>query len=84
MGTTTLTDSLSFDLSTGESIYLLALLESQAQREQSFADAFDTLSMEFEDGGGLLAQSTIPEPGTAGLVALGVLGLACRKRRSRS
>jgi len=71
--------SVSFTLATGESVYLWALLDAEAQRELGFADAFSTLALEFEDGGGLVAAS-VPEPTTAALLALGVLGLAWRRQ----
>jgi hypothetical protein len=77
----TLLGSVSFTLSTGESVYLWANLDAEAQRDLSFADAFGTLTTTFQDDTGLVAASVVPEPGTAALLLIGALGLACPGRR---
>ncbi len=73
--------SVSFSLAPGESVYLWTQLRAEAERDLSFADAFSTLTTSFQDGTGLSAASTIPEPTTALLLGVGLLGLGARRRR---
>ncbi|MFK7894609.1 MAG: PEP-CTERM sorting domain-containing protein [Myxococcota bacterium] len=77
--TGTTSGSLSFDLAAGESIYLWTLLDVDAERDMSYADAFSTLTTNFQDNTGLVAASPIPEPGTAMLIGFGLAGLAARR-----
>ncbi|MDX2462272.1 MAG: PEP-CTERM sorting domain-containing protein [Gammaproteobacteria bacterium] len=84
-----LQDTVNFDLADGESAYVLAFLTAQAMRDGSSADAFSTLTVEFQDPIGLVSASNsgsteVPEPGSLGLMALGaILTLAARRSRRR-
>ena len=84
-----LQDTVNFDLADGESAYVLAFLTAQAMRDLSSADAFSTLTVEFQDPIGLVSASNsgsteVPEPGSLGLMALGaILTLAARRSRRR-
>jgi hypothetical protein len=75
-----LNGSVSFSLEVGESVYLWANLDAEAQRDLGYADAFATLTTSFVDSTGLVA-SSVPEPGTAALLALAGLALGVRRRR---
>ena len=77
----TRTGTLSFTLEPGEQIYLYALMDVEAEREMSFADAFSTLQAGFQDSTGLVAASQVPEPATGTLLGLGLLGMALRPER---
>jgi len=79
--------SLSFDLADGQSVYVLTLLSAQAMRDQSYADAYSTMTAQFRDTTGLVSQSNagpadVPEPAPLGLVLLGTM-LLLAGRRSR-
>ncbi len=80
LGATSANGSVSFSLANGESVYLWAKLNADAERELSFADAFSTLSLAFQDATGLQAASAVPEPASGGLLGLGLLALALRRR----
>jgi hypothetical protein len=72
---------LVFTLDPGEQVYLWANLLADAKRSGAVADAFSTLTNTFQDAGGLTAASVVPEPSTASLLALGLVGLAAKRRR---
>ncbi len=74
-----LTDVLEFDVTAGESFGIYA--ELSAGSFQGTADAFNTLSLSFEDDTFITA--TVPEPATGGLLGAGLLllGGISRKRR---
>ena len=72
--------SFSFELQPGESIYLWANLDAEAQRESSYADAFSTLEFSWQNAEGLVTASVVPEPGTLSLMALGTVTLAGLRR----
>jgi hypothetical protein len=74
--------TFTFELQPGQSVYLWANLDAEAQRDESFADAFSTLEFSFDDSEGLEAAS-VPEPGTLALLALAP-GMAAAARRRRS
>ena len=76
-------DTFTFTLDSGDIVYLLVLMDAEAERELSFADAFSTLETTFQDPDGLVAASSIPEPGTASLLALGLASLSAVRRRRR-
>lgn len=82
-GQTQAQDTLTFDLSPGESIYLWALLSADAERDLSFADAFSTVTTAFQDQDGLTSASggLVPEPALIGLLALGIAA-TLRRRES--
>ena len=75
--------TLSFTLDPGQSVFLQATLGADAERDLSFADSFSTLTTSFQDPVGLVAASTVPEPGTFALVVLGLAGVARSGRRRR-
>ena len=77
-----LTDVLEFDVTAGESFGIYA--ELSAGSFQGTADAFNTLSLAFEDDTFITA--AVPEPATAGLLGAGLLllGGISRKRRRES
>jgi hypothetical protein len=77
------TGAVSFSLAPGESVYLFTRLSADAERELSFADAFSTLTVDFQDPTGLSAASTVPEPTTLLLTGAGLFALAARRRRGR-
>jgi MYXO-CTERM domain-containing protein len=81
--TTSVSGSLTFSLAPGESVYVWALLTAEAERNGAWADALNTVTMVFDDPTGLVAASSVPEPGPAALVGLAGLGLVGRARRRR-
>jgi hypothetical protein len=76
--------ALSFSIRAGASVYLLANLEADAERDGSSADGYNTLTMAFADATGLTSASTLPEPGELPALVLGALALgALRATRPR-
>ena len=73
-----LTDYLEFDVAAGDSFGIYADLS--AGFFQGTADAFNTLSLSFEDDTFITA---VPEPGAVWLFGVGLLGLGCVMRRRR-
>ena len=71
--------SFTFTLDPGESVYVWAYMRAEAERDESYADAFGTLTFDFADETGLAAASTVPSPGTAALLA-GPLALLAMRR----
>ena len=80
-----LSTTLIFSLANGESAYFLSSLTAFAVRELSTADAFGTLTASFQSSTGLTSasNSTVPEPGSLGLLAIGALVAFRRRRRAR-
>jgi hypothetical protein len=69
-------------LSFGDLVYVWADLNAFGIRG-SYGDAFNTLNLEFSNAAGLSqTRPPIPEPGTWGMLALGLGGLVWRGRRS--
>ena len=52
-----ISDTLTFELTPGQEIYLFALLDVDAERDLSSADAFSTLALSIPDPGGLTSAS---------------------------
>lgn len=80
-------DTISFDISAGESFFIVSNMNAYAQN--GYADAWNTLSMNFTDSLNLQAALqvaststpvSVPEPKTAFLLALCMAGLLLRKR----
>jgi hypothetical protein len=80
-------DTISFDVNAGESFFIVSNMNAYANN--GYADAWNTLSMNFSDSSNLQAAlqvantSTpvgVPEPKTAFLLALCIVGLLLRKR----
>ncbi|WDE00180.1 PEP-CTERM sorting domain-containing protein [Thalassomonas actiniarum] len=80
-------DSLSFDLQPGESFFVVASM--RAKSRNGYADAWNTLSLNFEDDNGLVAASAgivpvdVPEPTSLGMLglALSLISFGQRKKR---
>lgn len=73
-----LTDALTFDVSAGESFGIYA--ELSAGSFQGTADAFNTLSLSFEDDTGI---TVVPEPASCCLLGIVLLGLSAASRIQR-
>ena len=73
-----LTDALTFDVSAGESFGIYA--ELSAGSFQGTADAFNTLSLSFEDDTGI---TVVPEPASGCLLGMVLLGLSAVSRRQQ-
>lgn len=67
------------ELAIGDQFYVWARL-SATGRNGSYGDAFDTLTMSFDDPTGLSQLAPVPEPGTWLLLAGGLAALAWRRR----
>jgi len=78
--TTSASGSISFTLAPGESVYVWALLEADARRDLSSADAFSTLTTSFSDPTGLVAAS-LPEPNALALLGCAAWVLTRERRR---
>ena len=75
--------SVSFTLSSGQSVYVFARLHAIVERDGGVADGYNTLTTSFEDSTGLMAASPIPEPGTVSLLGFGLAALARRRSARR-
>lgn len=80
-------DTLSFDINAGESFFIVSNMNASAQN--GYANAWNTLSMNFTDSSNLQAALqvaststpvSVPEPKTVFLFALCLAGLLLRKR----
>lgn len=81
--------TISFDIAAGESFYIVS--EIRATSKNGYADAWNTLSMSFQNGSNLQAAiqttsptnpTSVPEPETLFLFALGLTGVALRSRKA--
>jgi hypothetical protein len=80
-------ETISFNLADGESVYFAATLTAFTSRDGSSADAFGTLTSTFQDPTGLAAASTagsttVPEPTTVALMGLGLAGIGYRRKKA--
>lgn len=81
--------TISFDIAAGESFFIVS--EMNASSRNGYADAWNTLSMTFQNGSNLQAAiqttsptnpTSVPEPETLFLFALGLTGVALRSRKA--
>ena len=77
-----LSGSFSFLLNSGDEFYVVGSME--AYTENGYADAWNTLSMNFQDDIGLVAVSAVPVPAAVWLFASGLIGLVGVARTKRS
>ena len=70
---------ISFDIADGEDFYVVAELSAVGQN--GYADAWNTLTLEFDDATGLQAASVVPVPAAVWLFGSGLLGLVGVARR---
>jgi hypothetical protein len=73
-----LSDALTFDVSAGESFGIYA--ELSAGSFQGTADAFNTLSLAFEDDSGI---TVVPEPASSYLLGILLMGLSAVSRKEQ-
>ena len=75
-------DSISFDIDPGQDFFVLGYMN--ASSKNGYADAWNTLTMSFEDDTGLTAVETsaVPVPAAAWLFASGLLGMVGVARRT--
>jgi hypothetical protein len=80
-GVTSAQTTLLFDLQPGETFYVVTQLDVSSQN--GIANAENTLKMSFDNATNLVAITSVPEVGTAWMVAAGllVLGWGARRRR---
>jgi len=81
-------ETISFNLADGESVYFATTLAAFTSGDGSSADAFGTLTSTFQDSTGLAAASTAgsttaPEPATLALIGLGLAGIGYGRHRSK-
>jgi len=69
-------------LAEGQLFYVWASLRVSGLRG-TYGDAFDTLTMDFQDASGLSHTGVVPEPATAATLLAGLGLLAWRRRRVR-
>ena len=74
-----LTTELAFDVEPDEQFYVWAELQTGAFRGTRFADAFGTLTAEF-DQPDLVVPLSVPEPSTCALLLLAAIGPCARSR----
>jgi hypothetical protein len=80
-------EPLVFPVDPGDEFYVWAALFATADSREatpSSADAFHTLTMEFDDPSGLVAATAVPEAGGGAVVAWGLVVLRAFARRARS
>lgn len=77
------TTTLSFNVNPGETFYLWETLETSARRDTRFADAFSTLTSEFDHPELVMSASNVPEPGSLLLLACGFAALPGASRSLR-
>lgn len=75
--------NIDFDVDPGQQFYVWAYLHAQAEYDQSLADAYSTLTLEFDTTTNLTAQSTVPIPGAVWLLGSGLLGLVAVRRKRK-
>ena len=77
-GTATL--GVTVNLNPGDSVWVWAFLQTPAY-DGSYVDASHTFVTRWDNGAGLVAANSVPEPGTLALLGLGLAGLGLSRRR---
>jgi len=80
----TATDAISFDINPGDDFYVVASMGAHGQN--GVADAWNTLTLNFDDDTGLTAASisNVPVPAAVWLFGSGLLGLVGISRRKKA
>ncbi|MBU1055837.1 MAG: VPLPA-CTERM sorting domain-containing protein [Proteobacteria bacterium] len=75
-------DSILLALDPGQSFYVVSILHARAVGSNSWADAYNTLNLTFDDTTDLvLGATTVPIPGAIWLMGSGLLGMIALIRR---